>query len=865
MEETGSAEGKARCRVPREETPPERPLPGAPGAEERTLRQCLAEAEARQAHVLRVLRAIRNVNQLILREGDPLRLAGGACADLTETMGYLSAWIALWDAESGAVTAAVASGFDAGFEELRGRLGRGELPPCMRRGLEAEGVRVVEDRAPDCAGCPLEGAYAGRARLACRLAFEGRVYGFLAVSLPPPFARDGEEGALFREVAGDLGFALHRMREAEALRASERALAESERTYRALYESMTEGMALHEVLFDPEGRPVDYRLLEVNPAFERILGLSRADVLGRGAREVYGTEAAPYLDLYAEVARTGVPVAFETRYEPMGRTFSISVFSPRRGQFATVFEDVSERDRAEEALRRSEAFRRALVRAIPDLVWLKDPEGVYLSCNPTFERFFGVPEAEIVGRTDYDFLDRELADFFREHDRRALEADAPSVNEEWLTFASDGYRGLFETIKTPMRDAEGRLVGVLGISRDISERHRAEEEREKLRQQLLQAQKMESVGRLAGGVAHDFNNMLGVIVGHAEMALELDRSGPTCSHLQEIRKAALRSADLTRQLLAFARRQTIAPRVLDLNEVVTNMLRILKRLIGEDIDLVWTPGEGLWPIRMDPSQIDQILANLCVNARDAISGVGRIVIETENVLLDDAYCAGHLGFIPGSYVQLAVSDDGCGMDGETLRHVFEPFFTTKGLGQGTGLGLATVYGVVRQNEGFVNVYSEPGQGTTFRIYLPRHESEGIPASGEAEAPGAANRGGETLLLVEDEPAILNMGRAMLERMGYRVLAAGSPGEALRQVREWEGRIDLLLTDVVMPEMNGRELAGRLQAAYPDLKVLFMSGYTSNVVAHRGVLDEGVNFLQKPFSLATLSAKVRAILDGTESR
>jgi nitrogen-specific signal transduction histidine kinase/CheY-like chemotaxis protein len=396
---------------------------------------------------------------------------------------------------------------------------------------------------------------------------------------------------------------------------------------------------------------------------------------------------------------------------------------------------------------------------------------------------------------------------------------------------------------------------------DITDRKRAEEEREKLHAQLVHAQKMESVGRLAGGVAHDFNNMLGVILGHAEIAMDqVDPAEPLFTDLREIRRAAERSADLTRQLLAFARKQTVAPRVLDLNETVEGMLKMLQRLIGEDIDLAWLPGTSVWPVKVDPAQIDQVLANLCVNARDAIAGVGKVTIETENVSFDEAYCAEHPGFVPGDFVLLAVSDDGCGMDQETRGKIFEPFFTTKGVSQGTGLGLATVYGIVKQNNGFINVYSEPGKGTTFKIYLSRHAAEADQIRKESPVPPAA-RGHETILLVEDEPAILKMATMMLERQGYRVLAASAPGEAVRVAGEHAGEIHLLMTDVVMPEMNGRDLAKNLMSLYPDLMCLFMSGYTANVIAHRGVLDEGVHFIQKPFSMLDLAAKVREVLDG----
>jgi PAS domain S-box-containing protein len=405
------------------------------------------------------------------------------------------------------------------------------------------------------------------------------------------------------------------------------------------------------------------------------------------------------------------------------------------------------------------------------------------------------------------------------------------------------------------------MAALLSICFAESDRKRAEEEKAKLQGQLTQAQKMESVGRLAGGVAHDFNNMLAVILGHTELAMEnLDPSQPLYRGLQEIRKAAEHSADLTRQLLAFARKQNIAPKVLDLNKTVEGMLKMLRRLIGEDIDLAWMPGANLWPVKVDPSQIDQILANLCVNARDAIKGVGKITIETQDTTLDEAYCAASAGFIPGEYVMLAVSDDGRGMDKETQSHLFEPFFTTKGVGEGTGLGLATVYGIVKQNNGFINFYSEPGHGTRFTIYLPRYAGKaGVNQTTVSAKP--AECGHETILLVEDEPAILKMTALMLERLGYKVLSADRPGKAIRLAEEHTGRIDLLMTDVVMPEMNGRDLAGKILTFSPNLRCLFMSGYTTDVIARHGVLDENVHFIQKPFSIKDLATKVRETLDG----
>jgi len=350
-----------------------------------------------------------------------------------------------------------------------------------------------------------------------------------------------------------------------------------------------------------------------------------------------------------------------------------------------------------------------------------------------------------------------------------------------------------------------------------------------------------------------------VILGYADMAQSrVDPAQPLHADLEEILKAANRSAVITRQLLAFARKQTIVPVALDLNQTIEGTLKMLRRLIGEDIDLVWLPEAGLCPIKTDPVQIDQILANLCVNARDAIADVGQVTIETGSAVFDETYCSNHAGFEPGEYVLLAVSDDGCGMDKGLLDRVFEPFFTTKGVGQGTGLGLATVYGIVKQNNGFINVYSELGSGTTFRIYLPRH-TDPIVDSQLKQAPEIPMGRGETVLLVEDEPAILYLGKRMLENFGYRVLVAGTPSEALAMAEEYASEIHLLITDVIMPEMNGRILAERLHSLYPGIKNLFMSGYAADVIVHRGALEEGVNFLHKPFLMADLALKVMQAL------
>ena len=520
-------------------------------------------------------------------------------------------------------------------------------------------------------------------------------------------------------------------------------------------------------------------------------------------------------------------------------------------------EDLEERKRMEEALRQSETTLRSIFAVAPVGICIAKERTLQI-INQAWYKITGYSEADgIVGcvarmlyesEEEFERVGREVFNSLRQY-------GAASVRTRHVR--KDG--SLCDVILTAaLLQPDNPSAGTVITLEDITDRLKSEEESRKLQAQFHQAQKMESVGRLAGGIAHDFNNMLGVILGHTELAMfSTDGKPPLHNNLLEIRKAAERSADLTRQLLAFARRQTIAPKVLDLNTMVEGMLKMLKRLIGEDIDLSWAPGANLWAVKIDPGQIDQLMMNLCVNARDAIDGVGKITIETGATSFDAEHNAGQWDIQPGDYVTLIVSDNGCGMDAETKAKIFEPFFTTKDVNRGTGLGLATVYGIVKQNDGFINVYSEPGQGTTFKIYLRRHN--GTEAVAEREAPSAAPAGGhETVLLVEDEQAILKMTATMLERQGYTVLTASTPGEAIELAQKHDS-IRLLITDVIMPGMNGQVLAEKLGRIHPEMKCLYMSGYTANVIAHHGVLDEGIHFIQKPFSRATLAAKVREAL------
>ncbi|MDZ7663995.1 MAG: transporter substrate-binding domain-containing protein [Desulfotignum sp.] len=607
--------------------------------------------------------------------------------------------------------------------------------------------------------------------------------------------------------------------------------------------------------------------INANKAFADFLGYTQDELKGKKWQDLTPGEDIEKIESMIGPLLTGEKSAdrFEKRYVHKNGTrlwadVSVAMRRDARGTplyFMTTIVDITARKQAEEALRNSEEYQRAMIDCSPVALYTVDLDGNVLTWNTSAEKIFGWRAAETIGKP----LPIVPADKREEFDalRREVLESGGFFGKELIRLRKDGTLFPISLSVAPVRNDRGRVIGILGAAEDLTVRKKIEAEHEKLQSQLLQAQKMESVGRLAGGVAHDYNNMLSVIIGYAQLAIDkTDPEDALRADLQEILTAAERSTDITRQLLAFARKQTIDPKVIDLNETVESMLKMLRRLIGEDINLSWKPKPGVWPVKMDPSQLGQILVNQCVNARDAISDVGKITIETDTVRFDEEYCADHAGFIPGEYVLLAVSDDGRGMDRETLDKIFEPFYTTKDIGKGTGLGLSVIYGIVKQNKGFINVYSEPEKGTTFRLYFSRHTDAVSPIA--ADIPEETPVGsGETVLIVEDEASILKLAKRILARLGYNVFTAASPGEAITLTKEHDGNIHLLITDVVMPEMNGRDLAKKLQTDYPKLKVLFMSGYTANVIAHHGVLDADVHFIQKPFSNKDLGMKVRKAL------
>jgi len=762
-----------------------------------------------------------------------------------------------------------------------------------------------------------------------------------------------------------------------------------EREYQTLFNEMLDGFALHEIVCDAAGAPTDYRFLAVNPAFERMTGLKREDIVGRTVLEVLPDTERRWIERYGEVALTGEPAHFESHAAALGKHFEVTAFRPATGQFVCMFQDVTERKLAEEALaandallriasetarfggwsvdlrtgtctwsdavadihgaprgysppvadgigfyapewrdRIDHAFAACATRGTPydeemeitttsgERRWVRtigeavrdergeirriqgsfqditahkgsevalraerdrfqtyldvagvmfvalDPRGTVTLVNRKGCEILGLPEREILGRNWFDgFIPKSEAEKVKRVFDRIVAGDvAPAEFHENAVVAAGGRERLIAWHNSILRDDRGSFLGIVSSGEDVTDRRRAERERRDLEAQLLQAQKMESIGRLAGGVAHDFNNLLAVIINRADFAAATLREGdPALEDVREIRKAGERASVLTRQLLAFSRKQVLETRVIDLGRVVAGMEGMLGRLLGEDIDIDIREGPGLGRVLADPGQIEQVIMNLAVNARDAMPNGGRLTIETVNTDLSEGSAEEHIAMPPVRYVAMSFSDTGEGMDEETCRRVFEPFFTTKERGEGTGLGLSIVYGIVKQSGGDIRVHSEPGRGTTFRIHLPQTDA---PLSVTASRPTpTAGLGTETVLIVEDELAVRRIVERILRRAGYDTLVAADAGEAVLLCEQHPRDVHLLLTDVVMPGMGGLQLAERLAAIRPRMKVLYMSGYADSAVVRQGVLEHGMHFIGKPFSSAELTRKVRQVLDG----
>jgi two-component system, cell cycle sensor histidine kinase and response regulator CckA len=628
------------------------------------------------------------------------------------------------------------------------------------------------------------------------------------------------------------------------------ALKATEHRYRSLFAHTPNGLAHCQMVYDADARPVDFVYLSVNDAFVRLTGLTGVE--GKRVTEVIPgiREQSPELfDVYGRVASTGVAETFDFDFKSQDKWLSIRAYSPERGTFVAVFDDITDRRRNEAAL----LLQSAALNAAADAILIANREGTIVWVNPALTALTGYSAEEAIGQTT-----RLLKSGEQEPGFYQSLWDTLLAGEVWrgelVNRRKDGtLYPEYQTI-TPVRDGAGAITHFIAIKRDLSQQKQME-------RQYLQAQKMESVGRLAGGVAHDFNNLLTVINATAEMAEQgLEEGDTMLADLREIRHAGDRAVALTRQLLAFSRKQVQQLEVLTLDSVVTEIHGMLGRLIGEDIELVVRSVPDLGRVKADRGQIEQVIVNVVVNARDAMATGGRLTIETTNVEIDDIDARRHASMAAGAYVMLAITDTGAGMDAATRERIFEPFFTTKGPSKGTGLGLSTVYGIVKQSAGTIWVYSEPGNGTTFKIYLPR-VNEAASEARVGPAPTTV-RGTETVLIVEDEATLRNLARRMLESAGYTVIAAANGRDALRMAAEHAGPVDLMLTDVVMPGMSGKDLAAMLARVRPRMKVLYTSGYTDDTIVHHGVLDANTQFISKPYGAVQLARKVREVLDAS---
>jgi PAS domain S-box-containing protein len=635
------------------------------------------------------------------------------------------------------------------------------------------------------------------------------------------------------------------------MRLAEEALKESEARYRSLFSYMREGVALHKMLYSEDGSPQDYVITDVNFAYEEITGISREQAIGAKASNLYGTGAPPFLEDYAQVCDKGADFRKEIYWPPMKRHLTVSAFSPAPGTFATVFADITEQKRAERSLSRTSAQLNALLENMPDYVHFKDTERRHMFVNRALQEFLGLPREQIIGKTIEELSGAPLSKDSLDTDQRII-GGAELLRFEHETPNAHGQLRALDTVKFRIISEDGQFIGIGGLSRDVTEAKAME-------RQLLQSQKMEAIGTLAGGIAHDFNNLLQVIQGYSDVAeFKLESGKPLSKELAEIKKAARTAAELTRGLLTFSRRLESKLRPVNLNHELDNVVKMLKRTMPKSIEMVFNPEEDIDTVKADPAQIQQVIMNLAVNARDAMPRGGTLTIETENTSLDADYCKTHLEAQEGNYVMVTVSDTGVGMDRNTAKHIFDPFFTTKDPGQGTGLGLAIVYGVIKNHGGNILCYSEPGMGTTFRIYLP--VAAGESAVSEEEDPSQLPGGSETILLVDDEEAILSNGEALLSNYGYNAIIANNGKQALEIYRErWE-EISLVLLDLIMPRMDGKTLMEEILKINPKARVIIASGYAANGIMEEALEAGAMASLRKPFESAKMLKLVRAALD-----
>ena len=793
-----------------------------------------------------VLRSIRNVNQIIVTERRRDRLLQPICDGLTQTRGFLGAWCVLTDGLPEVVEGAHAGFKESSFSLFTEMFKRGERPVCCGQVSPTQPVVVECNRLADCTGCPFADAFPDSAAMTVGLASHGKEYGCLGVCVPSEYADDEEEQSLLLEIAGDVAFALYSI-EIEAARDT------SQRTVRAIFDAAKDGI----LLADAETR----RFAMANSALCEMLGYSFDELQDMTVAAIHPPEDLTRVDAKFEKQLRGestlalnIPVKRKDGSVFFADINSVPIDLGGRTHLLGILRDITDRMRHEGELRKSEENYRLLADNTVDCIWLMDLDTTFRYLNPACLPLLGYTPEEMLGTKLTEYCDEANFNIMAGEIQNALEAypDFKSTVFEAVMRRRDGTEIPVEITGKVLVDDQGAPVALQGVARDIGERR-------SLEAQLRQAQKMEAIGQLAGGVAHDFNNILQAMLGYSAMLTDrFERGSEVHEFATEIGVGAERAAALTRQLLAFSRRQALELEDLDINEVAQGLSKMLERIIGESIlvDIKGDPRLGM--VHADWGQIEQVLMNLCVNSRDAMPDGGTVTIETENVEIDQDYCAVHSWARPGRYALLKVSDTGCGMDKETMNRIFEPFFTTKELGKGTGLGLATVYGVVRQHNGMIQVYTEIGQGTVFKIYLPAVDRATRASKRKRESlPVAA--GDETVLLAEDDSALRTLTKRILEGAGYAVLLAEDGEEAINVFNMHSADVDLVLLDVVMPKGGAITVYDALRKLRPELRFLITSGYSNNPFGS-GSLPEGVPFIQKPYAPHALLRKVREVLD-----
>ncbi len=933
----------------------------------------LEHSEKKEAHVKKNLLAVRNVHKLILKENDPQKLIELACANLTETLGYHRAWIAIMDGDCVRALSTAHSGFDGGFDKIREKLESGDLTRCIKMVLGRTGIVVIENPRDECSDCPASADYTGKASFCKRLECKGKVFGLLSVSVPSEFAGAPEEQALFDEICDDLAFALKKIETDGNLREMTRIVNQS-RSVAFIWKNVhgwpivfvSDNVSIFGFsprdfqsekisaasLIHPEDLPriaaelrncgsnprvsdlvQEYRIVsplgkiyhvedrtwirrdekgsathfegilsdvtDSKKREERVAVLNRMldeaavsiTIHDRSGKFLFANKTALHMHGYEsfedfskvnlteldtpEYAKL-IPIrnlnitkygetAFEaSHFRKDGSPFPLHVIAKKiiwEGQEAVlgISLDISKLKEVELALSKSEEkFSKAFYISPLAVTITRLSDGLLIDVNDAFCEISGYSREEAMSASSIAlnlWSDPKDRDFVL----KELEEKGAVTGKEFIFRRKDGktITGLFSS---HVLELNGRKCALSCIN-DISQRKAAEKDREELHAQLMHAQKMEAVGQLAGGIAHDFNNALQVINGYSQLLLKsLGDNHEQKESVEHIFRAGKHAANLTRQLLAFGRRQILRLDYSDLNQIIGEFIKMLRRVIGENIKIDFMPGHNPPTIHVDRSQIEQIVMNLCLNAKDAMPSGGVLSIETASSFLDDDYVQTNKWATKGNYAQLLISDTGTGMAPEILSKIFEPFFTTKPVGQGTGLGLSMAYGIVRQHNGYINVESEPGKGAVFTIYIPAVESK--TAEAQTKPKEAVKCGTETILVAEDDASVLQFLTFLLEDKGYKVIPAKDGRSAVEKFKEHGKKISLAILDVVMPDMNGKKVMDEIQQlpSSSAMKFLFSSGYTHNVVHKDFVLDNKIQLVSKPYDMVELLSKVREILD-----